>query len=371
MPENTATYRKRPAKSPARRPAKKSVKWRPIFVVAAAVALAVVPVPAHLVELVFSQGIYGTFQPALTFTSNLTPFAWLDAFAVLVLAVFAVLIVRDIRRAGPGAGFLRVAGRAVAWSAAIYIAFVLIWGLNYRRQRLPQRLTFDAAAVTPAAAARLAAKAVERVNSLYSAAHAEGWIMGTGIDPALAGSFERVSRDIGAMPRGIVVGRPKRSLLDWYFQRAGVAGMTDPLFLETIVAGDLLPFERPMTVAHEWAHLAGLANEGEANLAGWLTCVRGSIADQYSGWLFMYDEAVRALPVRDRAAVIARVAPGPRADLNAVRERTLKHVNPRLSAAGWQVYDSYLKANRVEAGTHSYSEVVRLALGLDAAKPFR
>jgi len=34
-----------------------------------------------------------------------------------------------------------------------------------------------------------------------------------------------------------------------------------------------------------------------------------------------------------------------------------------VSAAGWQMYDSYLKANRVDAGAQSYAEVVRLILG--------
>jgi hypothetical protein len=38
-------------------------------------------------------------------------------------------------------------------------------------------------------------------------------------------------------------------------------------------------------------------------------------------------------------------------------------VSPRVSRAGWRVYDSYLKANRVEAGTASYDEIVRLVLG--------
>ena len=38
-------------------------------------------------------------------------------------------------------------------------------------------------------------------------------------------------------------------------------------------------------------------------------------------------------------------------------------MNPRLSAAGWRVYDRYLKANRVERGTQSYADVVRLVLG--------
>jgi len=35
-----------------------------------------------------------------------------------------------------------------------------------------------------------------------------------------------------------------------------------------------------------------------------------------------------------------------------------------VSAAGWRVYDRYLKANRVAAGAASYGEVVRLVLGV-------
>ena len=34
-----------------------------------------------------------------------------------------------------------------------------------------------------------------------------------------------------------------------------------------------------------------------------------------------------------------------------------------LSQASWRVYDAYLKANRVEAGTASYAQVVQLILG--------
>ena len=57
------------------------------------------------------------------------------------------------------------------------------------------------------------------------------------------------------------------------------------------------------------------------------------------------------------------LGPGPRADLLAIRDRYGREVNPRLSAAGWRVYDSYLKANRVAAGAASYDEVIRLVLG--------
>ena len=96
---------------------------------------------------------------------------------------------------------------------------------------------------------------------------------------------------------------------------------------------------------------------------GWLACLRASPPAQYSGWLFLYGELVRAANGADRAAIAATLAAGPRADLNAIRERIARQVSPRVSAVGWRVYDSYLKANRVEAGAASYEEVVRLVLG--------
>ena len=44
-------------------------------------------------------------------------------------------------------------------------------------------------------------------------------------------------------------GRPKRSLLGFYFRYAAIDGMTNPLFLEVILNPDLLPVERPEVLA--------------------------------------------------------------------------------------------------------------------------
>ena len=104
--------------------------------------------------------------------------------------------------------------------------------------------------------------------------------------------------------------------------------------------------------------------EGEANFAGWLSCVRGAPANAYSGWLFLYGELARAVDGRERAVVAGALTAGPRDDLRAIRDRYAREVNPRVANAGWRVYDSYLKANRVPAGAASYDEVVRLVLGL-------
>ena len=337
-------------------------RWAPLLLGIAAVVAAVLPIPAGLVERAYSGGFYRVFQPQVTSLSNRLPFSMLDATLALVVTLWAALAARDFVQLHPRRRAARsVAGRSIAWAAAAYLVFLAAWGLNYRRVRLTDSLRFDQTRVTAAAVQAAAAAAVDRLNALYAPGRADQ-AGGASIDPALLDAMQTALADIGHRHR-LVGGRPKTTLLDPYFRRAGVDGMTDPIFLETLVSTDVLPFERPFVVAHEWAHLAGIADEGEANFVGWLACLRAPPAAQYSAWLFLYRELAQSLPADQRASIAAALAAGPRADLRAIRDRIVAHVNPRVAAAGWSVYDSYLKANRVEAGAASYGEVVRLVLG--------
>ncbi len=339
------------------------MRWRAALV-AMAIGAAFVPIPPVVVERLYSTRVYLALQSLLTSWSNRVPIALLDLLIAGVGLVWIGLAVRDVRSATTWfLSALRILARTIVWSAACYLIFLAAWGLNYRRLRLVDKLSFDASAVTAEAARAAGGLTAVRLNTLHAQAHAEGWAAADAVDPSLANAFARAVHEVG-IRRTIVVARPKRTALDWYFRRAGVDGMTDPLFLETLVARGILPFERPFVVAHEWSHLAGIADEGEANFVGWLACVRGRVGDQYSGWLFLYSELARAVTARDRAMLAATLGPGPRADLQAIRDRFAREVNPQVSTAGWWVYDSYLKANRVEAGAASYAEVVRLVLGV-------
>jgi Protein of unknown function (DUF3810) len=334
-----------------------------ILIVAVAACAALVPVSPKTVDRFYSAGLYTRLQPLLTSMSNLAPVALFDLLVAGVIAVWLALAWRDVRGAGSlSRAAFRVGIRAVTWAAVGYLAFLAGWGLNYRRVPLVEALPFDASRVTSDAARRAAGLAVERLNALNRDAHAAGWPAADAIDSDLVTGIHRAVADLrrGA---AIVPARPKRTALDAYFRRAGVDGMTDPIFLETLVASDVLPFERPFVVAHEWSHLAGFADEGDANFVGWLACMRSSIAAQYSGWLFLYSQLAQSIGARDAAPIGERLADGPRADLRAIRDRFVRHVNPRVAAAGWRAYDAYLRANRIEAGTNSYALVVRLALG--------
>jgi uncharacterized protein DUF3810 len=333
-----------------------------ILFVAASAAL--VPTPAPLVERWYSTAAYPQWQSLVTPLSNRVPFALLDVSILLVAAAWIVALGADTRRARGAWLWLltRAAVRTLVWGAALYLLFLAAWGLNYRRTKFAERVVFDAAQISAPAAASLARTAVTSLNALYEEARTVSAVSARDTDGKLVSAFVEVQHALGVPPA--VPGLPKQTWLDLYFRRAGVAGMTDPYFLETLVATDLLPFERPFVEAHEWGHLAGFADESEASFVGWLACLRGSAGDRYSGWLFLYGELARAMDGRDRAELSARLNPGPREDLQAIARRLQQQVSPAVSAAGWRVYDRYLKANRIKSGAANYGEVVRLVLGV-------
>jgi hypothetical protein len=335
-----------------------------LALIVVAVALALTPLPRHIVERVYSRGVYPIVQPRLTALSNSTPFAWFDALVVVTVAATIAMWTVRIRRRQRGAG-TTIAGLAfdtAALAAVLYVWFLFAWGLNYQRQPLREQLDFRDDRITRDALRAFADRTVDSLNALHRDAHAGGWPELAATPAALEPAFVRVQRDL-ALSWTAQPGRPKRTLFNFYFTRVSVDGMTGPFFLETLANQTLLPFERAATVAHEWSHLAGYAEESEANFVGWLVCMRGPVPVQYSGWLSLYGTVVGALPRTDRDAVLARLDEGPRTDLRAISERIRRYTIPAASRAGYAIYDRYLKANRVEAGVRSYGEVLRLLLG--------
>jgi Protein of unknown function (DUF3810) len=336
-----------------------------VVVMMAAVCVAATPLPRAMVERVYSRGVYAVIQPRVTAFSNHFSFALLDVALVTAAVAIVVWWIVGLRRAPRGRAWWAVGGLAIdtGWaSALVYFWFLAAWGLNYQREPLRLQLDFHPDRVTEEALRDLALRDVDALNQLYAPAHRTGWSPLRDTGSSLGSGFNRVQLDLGMrwMAAG---GVPKRSLLDFYFRRVAVDGMTDPFFLETLGNQSLLPFERPFVVAHEWGHLAGYADESEANFLAWLICLRGDDRDRYSAWVSLYGTIVTGLPRATRGAVSERLQLGPRQDLRAMADRVRAQVNPTASRAGYAVYDRFLKANRVEAGVRSYNDVVRLLLG--------
>jgi hypothetical protein len=332
-----------------------------LALVAATIA-ALMPLSPELVERWFSLGIYPPMQRAVTSVTNLLPFSVLDCLLVLTIPTSIVAIVRGARASLRGRAAAPI-GRAVfsvaSAAAVVYLSFLGLWGLNYRRVPLPSRLLLDESSAQTERVITLGLEAVRQLNALHAEAHSLGWSEPAWRSESLTASAVEVQTELtGGTPA--VLGRLKGSILGPYFRWTGVDGMVNPFGLEVIENPDLLPFERPFVAAHEWAHLAGFADESEASFIGFLTCVRASVPEQYSGWLYLYWQVAGETDRRSRAQLLESMAPGPKADVEAIIARLRRGELPRLRVASWLVYDRYLKANRIESGVRSYGAVVSL-----------
>ena len=292
--------------------------WR-MAIVAMAVAAAIVPTPSAAVERFYSTGAYPVIQRATTALSNLLSFALFDVLIVAVIGAWVACAVRDLRRARRGSGgvasaAVRIGGRTVVWAAALYLTFLLVWGMNYRRTPLAAKLRVDSQAVTTDAARRLAEISVEQLNQLHQVAHAGGWPGPRDVDPALARALAGADQQLGGAGT-VVAGRPKTTALDWYFRRTATDGMTDPVL------------SRNARVEHTAAVRAALRHGARMESPRWCRRRRRRQLPGVAGLracdaarpgtaagCFWYSEVAGALDAPIRAAVGARLGPGPRAD---------------------------------------------------------
>jgi len=331
-----------------------------------AAAAAVWPLPPALVERWFGGVWYPGVQRVLTPMSNLVPVALLD---VLLLAGVAAVVwgAVSIWRSPRGTRWpvaRRHGGQALTIAAAAYLAFLAAWGLNYQRPPVTARIDFDGQRVTRAAVRALNETALAELVRARAGLPPglEAWPSRAEMAASLAPGLDRIHAALG-LPGAAVPGRPKLTLLDPYFTRAGVSGMTDPFFLETLVASNLLAFETPAVVAHEWGHLAGLARESDASFFGWLVCLQGPAQARYSAWYEAFLLTLPAFTREERRARLESLPAAVRADMRAAAERTRRDEFQRLRLFAWTTYDAYLKANRVDSGVQNYGEVVRLMTG--------
>lgn len=332
-----------------------------LLAIVLALVAALVPLPANQVERVYSHGLYRRLQPVISSMSGLSSIALLDLAAAVLLVTLILVGVRRYRAFGLRVTVSRMVMTGLVAAAVIYLWFLLFWGFNYRRLPLEQKLAYDPSRITREHGVQLGRVAVDRANTLAGEARIAPIDTATLLDALRSVLAHLREGPLAAAPE------PKRSLLALYFRKAAIDGMTDPFFLEIVVNPDLLPSEQPFVIAHEWAHIAGFADESEANFIAWLTCLRASPAAQYSGWLAAYQHISSGLPLQDRRALAEALSQPVRADLIAERER-FNRSSPAMRNAARGAYDTYLRANRIEEGIANYNAVVRLMLGtsLDA-----
>jgi len=331
--------------------------------------VALFPPPAPVVERFYARWIYPSIQANLTALSNRTSLAFFDlTLSLTILAVIGGWIywLRRVRRERSINPIGRGLFGTLTGAAIVYLWFLAAWGFNYARPPLETMVPYDASRVTPSAVRLLADYAVREANRTHAAAHAAGFPALHDSPPPLVDALHQVERELGR-PQPTRVAQPKTSWLSPFFRASGVSGMLAPFYLETLLNPDLTGPERPIVLAHEWAHLSGYAPESDASFVGYLAALRAGPAAEYSAWLELVSESANQLQPITQRLVLQKLEAGPRRDQEAIRERLKALVQP-VQRAAWSTYDQMLKSQGVEEGVQSYSRVIQLLIGANPLK---
>ena len=267
---------------------------------------------------------------------------------LVVLAGCALVVWRAWRHDWLGA--LAVLGVYAFW-------FEAGWGWNYDRAPIEARTAYDSRRITERAVIALRKHAIAEMNRLAPLAHARS---AEALDLATLHATWVPVVQAGGDTWVPLTGAPKPTLANPFMMATGTSGYINPWGLDVHLASDLLWFERPFDLSHEWSHIAGFAREDEANFLAIVNCTRSNDpVVQYSGWLelFLY------LPPQARYSKRTFV-PQVWQDFAAMRERNRRHINVSLANFSWRTYNAYLKSNHVASGVENYDEVTRLYLGI-------
>jgi hypothetical protein len=313
------------------------------------------PLPASWAEHAYANGMFAALNRILVPLTDRVPIALSDVEGAAVLIATAVWWVRAIRRAPrgrKGRAVLALVAHTAGFVALGIVVFELAWGINYRRPTVAARVQYSAALVTDAAVARFSERIVDTLNANVAAAHKE-----TLDREKLRAAFEPLVRRLGD-DWDVAVGIPKTTVLQPYYDAAGIGGQYSPFSFETLLNASFLPVEVPRALAHEWAHVGGFTNEGDANYIGTLACLRSNDPlIRYSGAYWTYGE----LPESERRRL--RLDPRVNEDFRLGRERFLRHYKPQIFAMQWRFYDRYLRSSGVAGGVASYGQFLKLLVG--------
>jgi hypothetical protein len=334
-----------------------SIVLRVLAVVLGAVALVWQPGP-EWIERAYSNGTYPIWEHIAFSVTRWLPWSLGDVagLAGAVVAVWQMVrFVRAPRRTWAGLGLVLLDVLAIAGVYAVW--FELSWGWNYARAPIETRVEFVAADVNARATELTREQAMKEMNRLAPAAHRNA---DTRLDLDVLHAAWLPAVDSVGDTWEPWVGEPKPTVADPFMQATGTSGFINPLTLNVQLASDVLWFERPFDLAHEWSHVAAYAREDEANYLAILTCVRSrDPVVAYSGWLelFLYLPPKAHYKRREFSPLIW-------ADFEAMRKRDAHHINELLAHWSWRTYNTYLKSNHVASGIENYNEVTRLVLGV-------
>jgi hypothetical protein len=254
--------------------------------------------------------------------------------------------------------------RGIGAVLTVYLAFLLLWGYNYRRHSLAADMGLNVRSYNTTQLYKLADTLLRQVNLQKAALGDTMGVVAPDEDSAMLfdraiRAYEQAATQWPALRYNTPAIKP--ALFGKWLNYMGVTGYLNPFTNEAQVNTTTPSFTQPFTTCHEIAHQLGYAPEESANFIGYLVADNtGDPRFRYAANFEMLLYSTGQLSRRDTALakdIWRRAVPGVKADYKALINFYKAYRGP-LDNYSEMLYDQYLKANKQEKGIYSYSEVV-------------
>lgn len=331
------------------------------------------------VQQYFTQGWFYYFAISLRGITGHFPFTigeW--AFVILIIVlIFKLLyyLLNNKIKVREGLFWKNLSIDLGIFVSKLYIAFMLIWGLNYSQPNpailfgltIPKQYTLSEMD-------QLSQDFIQEMNNtreLISDSSLDAFQLETIFDRSYL-AFNQLTDSFPFL--GYRIPSIKISSIPTWGDYLGYLAFYQPLTGEAVVRGDLPILTQPFTVCHEIAHQLGFASETEANfIAYW-------VASQSQDPLFRYSMQLQMFTYAQTAHLNMLTANGDFKQWKLIVERNKKRLSSKvlqdrkkiraffmerselLIPASETLYDQFLQWNHQAKGVESYNDVLLWAL---------
>ena len=361
------------------------LKWHHWLLIAALILITLTRMNPYW-GFFYTTHIYPLIGTVLSHISGIFPFALGDLFIALSIAWVILYPIYEIglrkklarrfiflaAKSGCYPKKKAVFGRVIEYLLWIYVWFYAAWGLNYSQPNIYCRTGMKPAEVSEAKFQEFAYRYADSLN--YLSEEFNGMV-DDGLKNRVRDAVLKGYNEIGAK-EGINAPfnqhpHAKTMLFTPLSSMSGVTGSMGPFFCEFTLNGDIRPHDYPAIYAHEYAHLLGIANEGEANFYSYIVCTASSDkAVKFSGYYHIFFHVLRnvfdILGEKEGEKFLKYIRPEIIQLAKSDRNYWLSKRCKVLDAAQDFIFDLYLRGNHVAEGRKSYSGVVGLILAWES-----
>ncbi|KIO77326.1 zinc-binding protein [Pedobacter lusitanus] len=347
-------------------PAIKSKIRRLIILSCIALLIFLLGLNSGLTEAVYSSGIYQLTSVAQRLISSPFPFAVGD-FLYLLLIIYCLWSVfkaiRKIKNRTPEQQLQFLFPLQItSFTLILYIAFKLLWGLNYSRPSVSRQLGISNQKYTTKDLVLLGDFLISRVNTIKQEIEKKGLQKEFNIKELESGSksaYDRLARTNSFFTYRVPA--VKAVIMDLMITKMGIEGYYAPPSGEANVNMRIPAIDLPFITCHEISHELGVAREDEANLVGYLVSTGSTDLNfQYSGYYNILRNVLLEIRIKspeDYGALYKKINAATLADF--LREQEFwKKYNSEMSGYLGAAFDKFLKINNQTKGTDSYQDIV-------------